>query len=326
MKQVIRFLVSIGIALLIVGGLLLWRGDPDREMKQYLKMESALQTITREDGAPPAVVFLQEQIKEDPRIENFCHPLAHEIGRTALEREGFEKALRLEYDICGSGYIHGVVERYMKDIPDLVASLHNICPPESRTCFHGIGHGLMLRSENDLPASLEHCHTFPQKWQRVQCAEGIFMENFEADLLGHHTDHLDPKDPYFPCRDRDPVDEGVCAFYVARYYIDTNGPDYQGLIDYCDNIPEGPRDACYKGLGDTAMKYQISDPFFAKSLCEKVSADQRRFCIQGMTSYYIVHFASAKRGNDICALLTESDRPTCIKVVEESMTAYPNER
>lgn len=51
MKQVIHFLVSIGIALLIVGGLLLWRGDPDREMKQYLKMESALQIITREEGA-----------------------------------------------------------------------------------------------------------------------------------------------------------------------------------------------------------------------------------------------------------------------------------
>ncbi len=315
--------VGAAILLIIVGGLWYWHTAPDRELARYLSLEEQVRTITLQDGAPLAVTFLQEHINRDPSIANFCHPLAHEIGQTAVDEVGFEHALRFEFDICGSGYVHGVVEKHMKGIPDIVASLQSICPPESPRCFHGIGHGLMLRSENDLPNSLKHCHTFTQKWQRVQCAEGVFMENFEADFLGHSTDYLDPRDPYFPCRGQDVVDEGVCAFYVPRYFIETRGSDYDSLIAYCNDVPEGPRDACFKGVGDTAMKFRISDPLFAKSLCEKVPADKRHYCIQGMTSYFIVHFASAKKGNELCILLMEQDRPACVKIVKESMAAYP---
>jgi hypothetical protein len=324
MKKLWWIIGGVIILLGIAGGLWYWHTAPDRELRLYMQLESQVQDVTRAQGAEAGVAFLQQKIHDVPSIENICHPLAHEIGRTAFERDGLEKALHFEYDLCGGGYVHGVVERYMKDIPDLAAALNSICPPDSPKCFHGIGHGLMLRTQNDLPLSLEDCHTFVLKSQRVQCAEGVFMENFEADLIGHTTNYLKPEDPYFPCRGRDEVDEGVCAFYVARYFIETHGPHYDDAIRYCEEVPAGPRDACYKGLGDTAMKYHISDPQFAKTLCESITGSARTYCMQGMTSYFIVHFASAKKGNELCALLGDLDKPACTKVVQQNMAVYPN--
>lgn len=317
-----------GILVLLVGVgafALYWVRRPQTTLDQYLSLEKSIRTIAQDQDAPAAVAFLQDAIRKDPNIENFCHPLAHDIGQVTLGRMGFERALRFEYDICGSGYIHGVVEQYMKGIPDFVAELHTLCPPDSRKCFHGIGHGLMLRSENDLPGSLEHCHTFSQTWQQVQCAEGVFMENFEANLPGHSTQYLRVEDPYFPCRNLGAIDEAVCAFYMPRYYVETRGHHYQDLISYCANVPEGPRDACYKGVGDTAMKYRITDPLFAESVCAQVPQDKRRHCIAGMVSYFIVHHASAEKGNELCVLLEKHDLPACAKAVEEGREAYPNE-
>lgn len=325
MKKYFWWIIGAGVLLLVAGGgLWYWHTAPDRELAFYMYLERRVGWIASEQGAAAAVDFLRQELRKNPGIENFCHPLAHEIGRASFEKEGFEKALHFEYDICGSGYIHGVVEQYMKGIPNLIAALPTICPPNAPKCFHGIGHGLMLRSDNDLPASLDACHTFGQKWQQVQCAEGVFMENFEADLVGHTTNYLKPEDPFFPCRGRSLVDEGVCAFYVPRYFIESRGPDYAGAIEYCNHIPEGPRDACFKGIGDTAMKHHIADLPFSIDLCLHVPQEQRRFCVEGMTSYFIVHYASAKKGNELCALLDKHDLPACQKVIAESMAAYPN--
>src|SRR5204863_190992 len=45
-------------------------------------------------------------------------------------------------------------------------------------CVHGLGHGLMIYSLNDLPYSLHVCDQLATMWDRSSCTGGVFMQNF----------------------------------------------------------------------------------------------------------------------------------------------------
>jgi hypothetical protein len=260
----------------------------------------------------------------DPGLESLCHGLVHEIGHAAYESYGFDEALRTEDDLCGSGYVHGIVESHLDNVRDIEAALPAVCDPDSATCFHGVGHGLMYKLDNDLPKSVELCGTFPENFQRVQCAEGVFMETYDSETRFHASEYLKEDDPFFACRDLDPVNEGVCAFYATRYYLRLHPRDYAAAIDWCvTDVPEGPRDACVKGVGDSAMKQNIGDPAYVESVCDGAPASKRRYCIEGLVSYAIVHAAKASAGAAICPTLREEHRAACARVVEQAEEFYP---
>lgn len=302
-------------------------GDSSRQvdsvMSLYSEVEPVLQQLVEEKGIQGAVTHLEEALHNHPELEDVCHGLSHVIGEAAYERYGFEESLRIEQDICGSGYVHGVVESYLVGVPDIASAIQTLCPEDSGKCFHGIGHGLMDRSENDLPRSLALCDTLSTRSMRIQCAEGVFMENVDADFLSHPTEYLREDDPYFPCRDRGEIYEGVCALYAPRYFLRLHPKAYREAIAWCETIPEKPRDACMKGIGDVAIKQNIADPLFVEELCDEISLDRRHFCIEGLTSYYIVHHAAASKGQELCAVLREENRAACEKAVVQSRRFYP---
>lgn len=295
----------------------------DPLMVRYGQVAQEISELVEKEGAGSAAQFLQETVEKEPALEDICHGLAHEIGEQAYEKDGFEDALRFEYDVCGSGYLHGVIEAYLADVEDLDAVLLTLCEPGAGKCFHGIGHGLMYRSLNDLPGSIALCDRFEARAARVQCYEGVFMENVEVDPTTHPSEYLKADDPYFPCRNQNDIAEGVCAFYMPRYYLRLYPRAYEDALAYCDTIPEGPRDACIKGVGDSVMKQNINDPLWVENFCENVDESKRRFCIEGLVSYYIVHHASSSKGLELCELLKEENRASCQKVVSESREAYP---
>jgi hypothetical protein len=294
------------------------------ELSSYDRVSQGIaQTISKE-GVQATFAYVRRELDADPSLADTCHGLSHEIGKSAFEKEGLEKALLYEDDLCGSGYVHGVIETYLEDVPDVDAVLPTICPPDAAKCFHGIGHGLMDRSRNDLPGSLATCEKFSKNFQRIQCAEGVFMENYESDQENHHSEYLKTEDPYFPCHGQTKIHEGVCAFYAPRYYLKLHPRAYSEAIAWCNEVPEGPRDACFKGIGDTVMKQNINDPKYAESVCMTVGEDKRHYCIRGLASYYIVHHASSKKGKEMCTLLQSENQAECVRAAKESEELYPN--
>ncbi len=278
--------------------------------------------VDREDPRA-ALDRLHEILDDEPDLESLCHGLVHEVGHAAYEKVGFDGALVYEDDLCGSGYIHGIVETHLDNVRDIVAALPTICDPEAANCFHGIGHGLMYKLDNDLPRSVELCGTYDKNFQRIQCAEGVFMETYDSETRFHASEYLQEDDPFFACRGLDPVNEGVCAFYATRYFLKVHPREYEGAIDWCmTDVPDGPRDACIKGVGDSAMKQNINDPLFVERLCMTVPDDKRRYCIEGLVSYVIVHEASAEAGERVCPMLREEHRASCAKVVGEAERFY----
>lgn len=280
--------------------------------------------IVERKDPPAALRRLRDILEDEPELESLCHGLVHEIGHAAYEKLGFEGALAHEDDLCGSGYIHGIVETHLDRVRDIEAALPTICDPDAAKCFHGVGHGLMYKLDNDLSKSVALCGTYGKNFQRIQCAEGVFMETYDSETRFHASSFLKEDDPFFACRGLDPVNEGVCAFYATRYYLRVHPRDYEGAMAWCaTEVPEGPRDACIKGVGDSAMKQNIDDPLFVEAICDTAPEDKRHYCIEGLASYAIVHAAKSSAGEAICPTLRESNRAACERAVAQARAFYP---
>lgn len=317
--------ILLGLFLLILTGCSsVPSGFVDPVMARYDEVSEELEVLVKEEDPSAAFLLFRSVLEEEPDLASLCHGLSHEIGHAAYEKYGFDDAFRFEDDFCGSGYIHGIVETHLDRIHDIETALPTICPTDSRKCFHGVGHGIMYKTNNDLPYAVSLCNKFNQSFQRIQCAEGVFMEHFETDTRFHKSALLDPEDPFVACRGQNPVDEGVCALYAPRYFLSLHKGAYQDLISWCMNdVPTGPRDACIKGVGSAAMKFFIASPLLAEDVCMHVQEEKRHYCIEGMTSYYVVHYASAQKGEELCPDLLRENQSSCVKIVVESREAYP---
>jgi hypothetical protein len=86
--------------------------------------------------------------------------------------------MEFQSDICGSGYIHGVIEEHFAHVKDVNTEMFKVCATQEGKCFHGVGHGFMYYTYNDLPQSLQLCDKYTDSFARINCYDGVFMENF----------------------------------------------------------------------------------------------------------------------------------------------------
>ena len=205
---------------------------------EYTELKKEFKQIINEKNPTEAIEMLQEKIDIDPKIERSCHGLAHEIGRYAFAKYGFTEALIYQDDICGTGYIHGIIEAYFVKVDNpeeavLAACSMGTLHDQIGKCRHGVGHGLMFYSKNDVTASLKNCDLFTDAPGRIQCAEGVFMENFNSDERFHTSKYLDTKNPFYPCDRQTNFYKDPCYFYAPDYYLILHDRDYKGAIELC---------------------------------------------------------------------------------------------
>ncbi len=335
----ILYWLGIGAAVAAISGLMLslhHHGDqvyddalnqaplPPVQVETYDEAESIVTEIVAKEGARPALDMLRRIAEGNTSLAGECHGLAHIIGHDALGKYGFEEALTFEDDICGSGYLHGVIESHFAktDEEDVPALFANTCAPQSGKCFHGLGHGVMDVYDNDIDRSLALCHSLTQIFQQIQCAEGVFMEHFASDGTGHPSPLLTPDDPYQACRTRRDADRGVCAFYAPRYFLRLHPGAYDDALRWCDTIDVDSRPACLKGVGSAAMKVHVAEPKVAIAACATLEGEDYTLCMEGLVSYRIVHFASTQAGREFCRLLPHDDERACERISEQSEAFY----
>ncbi len=326
-----RMIFPVGLAVLlflaVASGIVFIVHYPDPLPERFVVMSDELQAMTALDGARTALERLRSIADgADSELATACHGLAHQIGHAALDRYGFQDALRYEDDICGSGYLHGVIEARFAGVPDadVPALFAAACPPGSPKCFHGLGHGLMAAYNDDIDHSLTLCHTLDHLFQKAKCAEGVFMEHFASN--GHPTPPTAPgddtADPFAVCRGRELGDRNVCAFYAPRAFLALHPDEYAAAVTWCQASDPLTVPLCLKGLGSAAMKAHITEPLTAVVACTGLGGTNRAACIEGLISYEIVHFADPEHGRSLCPALPDADQPACQKAVADGELAY----
>lgn len=262
-------------------------------------------------GATGALDELEFQLNREEMVFEYCHALAHEIGHSAYAYYGFEQALLFEEDLCGAGYLHGVVEHFLKDQTDVLLALKTVCVEDDGVCLHGVGHGLMIYVNNDIPAALAYCDEFESYSAQIHCSEGVFMENFGLDWNLHAHPYLNLEDPLYPCSSQDEKYKNTCYFYAPRFFNRLNEGAYEAAITWCLTAEENYIQDCIRGTGSTMMKYSMDEIERIEEVCNGAPGEYRTFCIRGMTSYFIVNYASAEKGNELCAVLQEDNQKAC---------------
>lgn len=266
--------------------------------------------LVAEKGAELTLADLEAEMNQSEIVFEYCHALAHEVGHAAYELYGFEDALIFEEDLCGAGYLHGVVEDYLADQTDMLAAMRTVCDLDDGVCLHGVGHGLMIYTNNDIPAALAYCEEFEEYSAQIHCSEGVFMENFGLDWNLHAHPYLKLEDPMYPCSEQDEKYKNTCYFYAPRFFNRLNEGAYELAIDWCYSAESAYVQDCMRGVGSTMMKYSMDEIERIEEVCDGADG-YTDFCIRGMTSYYIVNYASAEKGHDLCVLLEEKNQEAC---------------
>jgi plastocyanin len=285
--------------------------------------------LVRDEDPKVALVRLREGIEKDDALLRSCHPLVHDVGRAAYEKYGdFGEAMKYQDEVCNSGYLHGIIETRLSDSDDVLADMKTMCDPYPRgsflgwQCQHGLGHGAMFYTANDLPRSLGMCDAFGNPFKRSSCANGVFMENFSADQKLHLSAYLKEEDPLYPCAEQADRHKGDCYLYAPTYFLSLNKGDYIGALEWCEGAEADFVSSCVHGVGTQTMKENMSDPKFVESTCMNGKPGQTKPCIEGMVGVYVFHEASLEPARALCGRLEASNRQACYDSVESKSSLF----
>jgi hypothetical protein len=291
---------------------------------EYAAIKNELETLVNQKNPATALGKLQNLMNSDQSVLRSCHPLVHVIGQSAfLKYQDFGKAMSYQNEICNSGYFHGVIETYFASVDDVLPALQNVCrnyPVDTFNgwqCYHGIGHGLMFYTENELPKSLRYCEKLSKNKESEACNNGVFMENFNTDQKTHPSKFLSNDDSFYPCTEQNEGHKPDCYLYIPTYYLSQHTNEYLRALTWCDQAESNFRPYCIHGVSGQAIKENINNPKLVESICDQLNKPDQAICINGMVSLYINHFASLEPARDLCGQLRKINHQLCKKIVNQ---------
>ena len=304
-------------------------GSMELSKEEYEQLKLEFLQLEDEQNPKIALAELRARIKTDDALLRSCHALVHEMGRAAYEKyHDFAHAMEYQDEVCNSGYLHGVIEGYFSKSADVFSAMQTVCngyPPGkfvSRECYHGIGHGVMYYTSNDLPRSLLLCDSFESTFARAACSNGVFMENFNTDQKLHPSVFLKESDPLYPCGEQAIQHKNDCYFYALTYYLSLYRNEYVGALGWCNSAESPYQEICAQGVGSQVMKENINNPKLAEKMCMQGKPSQAASCVFGMVELYIHHYGFLEPAKKLCNELEINNRQTCHSSVEESSKLF----
>ncbi len=283
----------------------------------------------------------------DREVEANGHTYTHAIGITAWKPgRDVGEAFRGCTGLFQSGCYHGVIQTYLtaEGEPDSlrVAGLCDAIEGDAPNqwlrfqCAHGLGHGLEMAWNWELPRALQGCDWMPVQWDRESCYGGAFMEYAVAALADHAAarlrrelapgggedhaahggggggggHHMDPSSATFRMRDSTDL-LYPCSIVGLRYtaacylvqggvILDLVGYDFAAAMAACDRAPADLRHHCYVSLGTNASGVTVRNPRKAIEACSHGDPGYRPWCFVGVAKNFVDVTADPADGFAFC--------------------------
>ncbi|MFZ2522699.1 MAG: hypothetical protein WAX44_04230 [Minisyncoccia bacterium] len=282
-------------------------------------------------GVPEAMKVLKDEYSKNQYVVAQCHPLTHVIGHAAVSLyPTVSEAFTNGDAYCWSGYYHGVMEEVSERIGlnKIAGELNNICkdiPGKEKysfdyyNCVHGLGHGVMAVSENNLFNSLKLCDNLVGGWEQSSCYGGVYMENIIIEGQGEHTDYLKPSDPLYPCNSVENKYKSSCYLMQTSYALKVYNQDFSKVFALCRKADTGFEDICWQSLGRDASGSTSSNAEATRAKCYfGENYRERSNCVVGAVKDFISYFHSDIEAKKFCSILTDDLKLVCLDVA----TAY----
>jgi hypothetical protein len=290
-------------------------------------LEQAYGNLAYRTSAKEGLASLQEHVGTGDSIDGNCHRLTHAVGYGTLHRlKGDVGAAFAEGDAtCWSGYFHGVLERAFAGVPDtkLNKVATGLCTSEQvreteflhYQCVHGLGHGLMLHTNYELPAALKVCEQFTDQWESTSCDGGVFMENVNAST-GGRSKYLKDDDLVYPCNDVKERHKLYCYLMLTSRVLQANGYDWAATARMCRSEAEAEwRDECFQSFGrDASGQARRIVPTVVKT-CNLVGDRWLTECVYGAARDMVSEDAGATRAGTFCKQVKASVQARCAEGV-----------
>ena len=292
------------------------------EMKEEGGKFSCYDTFFKDTVAKqsPEVAFqyVKELYDVIPTVKSFCHPYAHSIGHAAVQKyTTLAEAYKHGDAYCWSGYYHGVMEQISKNIgPDnLPKEMERICndmPGKEKysfdyyNCVHGMGHGVMAITNDELFQSLKLCDNLKGRWEQESCYGGVFMENVIVDNLNHFTKYLKPEQPLYPCNAVEVPYKQQCYLMQTSYMLKIAKYDFAKVFKQCEQADKDFVNICYQSLGRDASGSTVSNAVKARQLC-LLGKDftQQSNCVIGAVKDFVSYFHAETQAKEFCNGFTD---------------------
>lgn len=283
-------------------------------------------------GVAAAAAALDSLAAADRDVAHHAHEYAHGIG---IEAFGLSQDIAAIFAACGDGYSsgcrHGVIQAYFESRDAVTATeVEALCQPfkspgASRwvlfQCVHGMGHGLTMFHDHDLPRALTDCDMLGDGWDRESCYGGAFMENVINATAPHHpatelaarstseSHHhaafkaIDAADPLYPCSIMAERYLHACYQMQTSVILHLNGGKIGAAARECDRAPAHMRPVCYQSLGRDATAYTLRDPGKTADLCRQGSAANRPACYVGAAKALVDWTATTETALEFCRVV-----------------------
>jgi hypothetical protein len=246
----------------------------------------ALFVVTRDRGIRAGLDSLGALADRDEGAEARGHELAHALGRFAAVSRGDISILGECTPEFQSGCYHGALEGlFLKGATVDRATVGGICGPrppgtpgyERLECWHGLGHGLMVRFSGDHRQALPLCDVLQTPRGRRECRDGVFMEralraidassvDTDAPAAQAHAGHGggDGHEGHAAAQPRGRLPDAellrLCAAEAAPHQpscwayqpvalLAVHGDDPSTVLAACDAAPAVAVRDCYQGFG-----------------------------------------------------------------------------
>lgn len=296
---------------------------------QLFSVPALKNQLSNEDTPRSELLSLRESMKVDRNSARNCHPRAHEVGRNAYAKfESFEKAAQFQDSVCNSGYIHGVIESHLKDSEDIQRDLRELCAAPFKStfdgwqCFHGVGHGVMYYTNNNLPLSIQYCLSLPDTFSQQNCANGVYMENFSSDENLHPSEFVKDDELFYPCNSEKLPFKSDCYYYAPIKILSKNGNDYSKAFENCLTTEKEVQSYCIAGVSGQAVKDNFDDFFKVDKICAEGPTLYLSSCIHSMVSMYFNMLGGIGEGEKICRLLADDHKKYCLEEVESKREEF----
>ncbi len=312
-------------------------------------------------GVEGALNLLRELSHSDPDVDREMHMYAHGIGIDAFRRTpDIDKTFSHCTPEFASGCYHGVLQAYfdMRGTADPQV-VEGACAPYENAadkrwllfqCLHGMGHGLNMALDHDLPKALVACDLLGDRWHRESCYGGAFMENIThvtqpehpATLLAAH-DHsktngmasmtgmhmgngsgretfkaMDSTDKQYPCSIVGDRYERECYRIQTALMLYLDRASIPKAAHDCDGAAPNYRSWCYESLGRDISAFSSYHAEVAVHLCTVGTPSLRQYCYSGAAESFVDNQAKADAGFGVCAAIPlASDKPICYQRVGE---------
>ncbi len=311
---------------------------------------------------------LLEQIDStDQIVRDNSHMLAHSVGLAAFTTPA---ELAKTFSQCSpnfqSGCYHGLIQAYFLDWQRKSGGraigadeINGVCKDFHAQagvwllfqCVHGLGHGLELIYDHDLPRSLAGCDLVSDGWERSGCYGGAFMENIISvtnphqmaeniagtggmDMSGmdmSHMDHsgmggthfkaYDPADKLYPCSALATRYLNDCYSMQTSLMLFESGGDFKSAAATCERAPAPYLAICFGSLGRDANGYAGSDGSRARGYCINAPARFRTWCHVGVAKNLVDITSHPADGFKYCEMLGDDlvSRTTCYVAIGEEI-------